>query len=189
MDLVLPLDQIDADARARVGGKAANLARLARAGFLVPVGVCVTTEAFRQFTAAAQLEPLLAQLDALTPDDLARARELGQALREQLLSLPIPAEIEQAITAAWQQLGPEHAYAIRSSATAEDLPGASFAGQQDTYLHVIGRAAVLDRVRACWASLYTDRAILYRAKQGFDQRLAHTRERPPIRASSGRRLP
>jgi phosphohistidine swiveling domain-containing protein len=169
-DLVLPFASIDRDSLARVGGKAANLGALARAGFPVPPGCCVTTAAFRRFMVSPRLDELFARLAALAPDDVAAVRELGETMREHLIGLPIPTEVEQAIVAAWQELGEGHAYAVRSSATAEDLPGASFAGQQDTYLNVVGRAALLERVRACWASLFTDRAILYRAKQGFDHR-------------------
>jgi phosphohistidine swiveling domain-containing protein len=167
---VLRLTDIDDGTIARVGGKAANLARLLRAGFPVPPGVVVTTEAFRAFMVSPQLVDLLAALDDLNVDDAAALRELGQALRSHLLGLPIPAAVEQALLDAYTELGEQHAYAVRSSATAEDLPSASFAGQQDTYLNVIGRAALLERVRSCWASLFTDRAISYRAHNGFDHR-------------------
>ncbi|WP_181197522.1 phosphoenolpyruvate synthase [Enhygromyxa salina] len=170
MALVVTFAEIDGDALALVGGKGANLARMARAGFAVPPGFCVTTEAFRAFLVSPGLDPLFAALDELDVDDAAGLREAGSSMREHLLGLPIPSPVEAAIEAAWTELGPEHAYAVRSSATAEDLPSASFAGQQDTYLNVIGRAQLLDRVRACWASLFTDRAISYRARAGFDHR-------------------
>jgi phosphohistidine swiveling domain-containing protein len=167
---VVRLTDLDEATIARVGGKAANLARLLRAGFPVPPGVCVTTEAFRAFMVSPQLAPLLAKLDHLNVDDATALRELGHTLRSHLLELPIPPAVEQALLEAWTQLGEQHAYAVRSSATAEDLPSASFAGQQDTYLNVIGRAALLERVRSCWASLFTDRAISYRVRNGFDHR-------------------
>jgi phosphoenolpyruvate synthase/pyruvate phosphate dikinase len=170
IDLVLPFAAIDREAVAIVGGKAANLGALAQAGFPVPPGCCVTTEVFRRFMVSPDLDGWFDRLAVLTPDDLPGVREVGEAMRSHLISLPIPAEVEQAIVGAWRELGEAHAYAVRSSATAEDLPGASFAGQQDTYLAVVGREALLDRVRACWASLFTDRAILYRARQGFDHR-------------------
>jgi phosphohistidine swiveling domain-containing protein len=169
-DFVLRLSEIDEGTIARVGGKAANLARLIRAGFPVPPGVVVTTEAFRAFMVSPQLVELLAALDDLDVDDPAALREFGQRLRSHLLGLPIPPEVEQALAEAHTELGEQHAYAVRSSATAEDLPSASFAGQQDTYLNVIGRAALLERVRSCWASLFTDRAISYRVHHGFDHR-------------------
>jgi phosphohistidine swiveling domain-containing protein len=173
-EYVVRLSEIDDGTIARVGGKAANLARLLRAGFAVPPGVCVTTEAFRAFmTDTPELVELLARLDTLNVDDAAALREFGQTLRSHLLGLPIPPEVEHALIEAWTELGEQHAYAVRSSATAEDLPSASFAGQQDTYLNVIGRAALLERVRSCWASLFTDRAISYRARNGFDHRKVH----------------
>lgn len=167
---VLRLTEIDDGTIARVGGKATNLARLLHMGFPVPPGMVVTTEAFRAFMVSPQLVDLLAALDDLDVDDPTALREFGQQLRSHLLGLPIPSEVEQAVVEAHTELGEQHAYAVRSSATAEDLPGASFAGQQDTYLNVIGRAALLDRVRSCWASLFTDRAISYRVHNGFDHR-------------------
>jgi phosphohistidine swiveling domain-containing protein len=167
---VIRLTDIDDATIARVGGKAANLARLLRMGFPVPPGMVVTTEAFRAFMVSPELADLLAQLDVLNVDDSAALRELGHELRSHLLGLPIPPAVEQAVVEAWAELGEQHAYAVRSSATAEDLPSASFAGQQDTYLNVIGRAALLDRVRSCWASLFTDRAISYRVHNVFDHR-------------------
>ena len=112
----------------------------------------------------------LAELDALAPADLEGARRLGAAMRQHLAARPVPAAIREVLAAAWRAAGPEHAYAVRSSATAEDLPEASFAGQYDTYLNVRGEAALVDRVRACWASLYTDRAILYRLENGIAAR-------------------
>ncbi|HEY8377197.1 MAG TPA: PEP/pyruvate-binding domain-containing protein, partial [Nannocystis sp.] len=155
----------------RVGGKGANLGALARAGFPVPPGFCVTTDAYRRFVAdCPQFSALLDRLDRLDPDDIDAARELGAAVREALLAVPLPPEVVHAITAAHAEFGAEHAYAVRSSATAEDLPGASFAGQQDTYLGIRGKSALLDAVRRCFASLFTDRAILYRARNHFGHR-------------------
>lgn len=174
---VVPFAAIDRDALAQVGGKAANLAALAREGFPVPPGCVVTTAAFRRCLANADaasqaaLARHFAALAELRPDvPLDVLAERGAAMRAELVALTIPSEVELAIVAAWQQLGEAHAYAVRSSATAEDLPGASFAGQQDTFLEVRGRARLLECVRACWASLFSDRAILYRARQGFDHR-------------------
>lgn len=150
-----------------VGGKAANLARMARAGFPVPPGFCVTTAAFRAVVSSPELDAQIDALDQLDIDDAPSLRAAGQRLREHIVGLPIPADVEQAIVAAWSALGEQHGYAVRSSATAEDLPSASFAGQQDTYLNVHGRADLLEHVRRCWASLFTDRAISYRARNGF----------------------
>ncbi|MCA9698242.1 MAG: phosphoenolpyruvate synthase, partial [Myxococcales bacterium] len=152
-------------ALARVGGKGANLGILAGAGFPVPPGFCLTTAAFRRFMAeagsASEIEVLYAGLDEAGG---------GAAMRTHLEAQPIPPEIIAATLAAWRALGSEHAYAVRSSATAEDLPGASFAGQQDTYLNIVGEAALLDAIRRCWASLFTDRAIAYRRSAGFSHR-------------------
>jgi rifampicin phosphotransferase len=126
------------------GGKGANLGELTRAGLPVPPGFVLTTAAYRAFTEGV---------------------EAGD--RSVFTSRPIPQEMAREITEAWTALG-EVPVAVRSSATAEDLEGASFAGQQDTYLNVRGAAALLDAVRECWASLWTERAVAYRARQGID---------------------
>ncbi|HRI09943.1 MAG TPA: PEP/pyruvate-binding domain-containing protein, partial [Nannocystaceae bacterium] len=169
--MILPFDQIEPGDLPRVGGKGMNLGALARAGFPVPPGFCVTTEAFRALTAACPALPhLLDDLDRLDPEDIAAARDLGARTREALLATALPAVVTDAALGALAALGPEHAYAVRSSATAEDLPGASFAGQQDTYLGVRGPAALIDAIHRCFASLFTDRAILYRARGGFGHR-------------------
>ena len=110
------------------------------------------------------------QLDTITTNDVDAVRSVGEQIRQKLLTVPMPADIVEAVKQAWQDTGVEHAYAVRSSATAEDLPDASFAGQQDTYLNIIGEAALLDAIRRCWVSLFTDRAILYRAQNNFPHR-------------------
>jgi pyruvate,water dikinase len=137
-----------------VGGKAANLGVLLAAGLPVPPGFCVTTAAYRQVAAAAGVDPS-------GPADESRSR---------LASASMPADIVSAILAAYAALGDDAPVAVRSSATAEDLPEASFAGQLDTYLNVVGTDALTDAVRRCWASLWTDRAVAYRADHGVDQR-------------------
>ena len=149
------LDLADARDFAFAGGKAVNLAELLGAGFPVPDGFCVGTPAYAQ---AADTAEIAALLDA--PDFPVRARDA-------LLATPIPDDVAAAVTAAYLALGEAVPVAVRSSATAEDLPGASFAGQQDTYLNVVGVDAVLDAVRRCWASLWTDRAVAYRADAGI----------------------
>ncbi|SHL28598.1 pyruvate, water dikinase [Pseudonocardia thermophila] len=156
---VIGLDSPDARRLELVGGKGANLAELIAAGFAVPRGFCVSTAAYHAAAEAARIAELLA---AGGPDLPARARE---ALR----TTPSAPETTAAITAAYAALGDDVPVAVRSSATAEDLPGASFAGQQDTYLNVVGAEAVLDAVRRCWASLWTDRAYAYRETTGIDQ--------------------
>ena len=153
----------------KVGGKGANLGELSRAGFNVPLGFCVTTDAFTHFMAEAN-EDIYKQLEDLNANDLAKLRQTGEDIRAYLADLPLPSEVEAAVLEAWRELGDAYAYAVRSSATAEDLPHASFAGQQDTYLNVRGKDYLLRRVKDCFISLFTDRAILYRVQNGFDHR-------------------
>ena len=168
--LVLGFGEIGSDALAVVGGKGANLAWMARAGLPVPPGFCVTTEAFKRFV-GPDIEPLYAALEALDAGDVEATRVTAARVRDALRALPVPPEVAAAVGEAWRALsGPDHAWAVRSSATAEDLPGASFAGQQDTYLNVRGEGALVDAVRDCWVSLFTDRAVLYRARNGFPHR-------------------
>ncbi len=167
--VVLDLVDIDAGMVSEVGGKAANLGELIRAGLPVPPGVCVTTVAYQ---AVAWAAPGLAELvDALcvtAADDLAALADLAGRARAALLSAAVPAAVATAVADGYERVGAGVAVAVRSSATAEDLPFASFAGQQDTYLNLVGRGAVLDAVRRCWASLWTDRAVAYRASNGID---------------------
>lgn len=154
-----------------VGGKGANLGEMTHAGFPIPSGFCVTTVAFAQFIAACpEADTLYSMLDGVVASDLDTARRVGQQVRDTLLDVPMPPAVATAIDKAWHALGAEHAYAVRSSATAEDLPDASFAGQQDTYLNVIGSAELHNAVRRCWVSLFTDRAILYRIQHNFAHR-------------------
>src|SRR5439155_22096705 len=112
----------------------------------------------------------LDRLSRLKPDDREAIRALSAEVRRTLEGIAIPDDLAAAITRALARLGEHAAYAVRSSATAEDLPTASFAGQQDTYLNVMGPAAILQHVRRCWASLFTERAVTYRLRNGFDQR-------------------
>ena len=161
--LVLRFQEIDSLDLSRVGGKGANLGALAREGLPVPPGFCVTTDSFREFV--RHVPDLSNRLAELSGEN--EIRETARAIRARLEATPIPKTLEAAIVEGWERLGVEHAYAVRSSATAEDLPDASFAGQQDTYLNVVGRDALLEKVRACWASLYTERAILYREQHAI----------------------
>jgi pyruvate,water dikinase len=151
---VAPLAEFGSADLPAVGGKAANLGELMRAGLPVPDGFVLTTDAYAQ---AAQL----AGLQALVTDPTTTPA----ALREAILSTGMPKDIIQAVTAAYRRLGDNVPVAVRSSATAEDLPGAAVAGQQDTYLNVVGAGAVLDAVGRCWASLFTDRAVDYRRQR------------------------
>ncbi|MEV0074880.1 rifamycin-inactivating phosphotransferase [Nocardia neocaledoniensis] len=170
MAYVLDFGDIDRTQVATVGGKGANLGELARVdGVAVPDGFCVTTEAFAATVAAApSFDELLDELSGLAPDDRAGIAALSARLRHTVEDLPVPDAVAAEIRAAHARLGVDDAYAVRSSATAEDLPTASFAGQQDSYLNVVGAASILDHVRRCWGSLFTERAITYRLRNGFD---------------------
>ena len=169
-DLVLDFDRIDASMLTTVGGKAANLGEMARAGLPVPPGVCVTTEAYRMVVAGSALDGVHNGLDTVAADDVPALTALASRARAAILAAPVPPAVADAIAAAYAGLGADMPVAVRSSATAEDLPSASFAGQQDTYLNVVGAASVIDAVVRCWASLWTDRAVVYRATNGIDYR-------------------
>ncbi|MEV6238897.1 PEP/pyruvate-binding domain-containing protein [Lentzea sp. NPDC051838] len=150
-DYCVDFGAIDGTMLATVGGKAANLGELTRAGLPVPQGFCVTTDAYRAVAEADELA-------ATTPENARRT----------LVETPVPQAIRDAIVAEYRKLGENVPVAVRSSATAEDLPFASFAGQQDTFLNVVGEGEVVDAVRRCWASLWTDRAVSYRETNGID---------------------
>jgi pyruvate,water dikinase len=141
----------------------------------VPAGFCVTTEAFERIIAEAPSIPSiydgLDRLSLLKPDDRESIRVLSAEIRRIVEGITIPDDLAEAITRSVAQIGEQAAHAVRSSATAEDLPGASFAGQHDTYLNVVG-AAILEHVRQCWASLFTERAVTYRLRNGVDHRKA-----------------
>src|SRR5829696_2646892 len=170
IELILPFEEIDRGALPVAGGKAANLGELVRAGLPVPGGFCVTTAAYDLVAADAGLEPTLAALAGTPPEDTKRLTGLAAEARSRLSNASVPDALARAISEAYGELGDGEPgpVAVRSSATAEDLPFASFAGQQDTYLNVVGVESVLDAVRRCWASLWTDRAVSYRATNGID---------------------
>lgn len=157
MEFVMSLRDLDREDVAIAGGKGANLGELVRAGLQVPDGFLVTTEAYAR---------VVNLLDLKIADGVAGGD--GVAIRASVEAAAMPADIQAAIADAYTALG-SGPVAVRSSATAEDLPGAAFAGQQDTYLNIIGEAAVLDAVRRCWGSLWTDRAIAYRDRIGIEQ--------------------
>jgi rifampicin phosphotransferase len=162
--LVLPLHAVSTSQRSQVGGKAAALGALLSAGLPVPPGFCITTEAFRRFLATADAFPAVAALDSAPPDRLA---QLSATLRAQLAAAAMPLALEQAILSAWRDSLRAGACAVRSSATAEDLYDASFAGQLDTILNVCDAEALLQAVRQCWVSLFSERAVAYRARRGL----------------------
>ncbi|WP_037678131.1 rifamycin-inactivating phosphotransferase [Streptomyces griseus] len=172
---VLDLQEVDETQVAVVGGKGAHLGGLSRIeGIRVPGGFCVTTNAFRRIMAEApSLDDQLDQLSRLNPDDRESIRTLSAQIRRTIEGIAIPGDLAAAITRALAQLGEQAAYAVRSSATAEDSPTASFAGQQDTYLNVVGPTAILHHVKRCWASLFTERAVTYRERNGIDHRTVH----------------
>ncbi len=169
---VLGLEEIDKTQVALVGGKGAQLGELSRIeGIRVPPGFCITTEAFRRImTTVPWIDHQLDRLGHLDPDDRQAIGTLSAEIRRTVEEIAIPGDLAAAVTSAVTRLGGQAAYAVRSSATAEDLPTASFAGQQDTYLNVIGSAAILKDVSRCWASLFTERAVTYRLRNGFDHR-------------------
>jgi phosphohistidine swiveling domain-containing protein len=160
-ELVAPLERVSRTDVQSAGGKGANLSELVRAGFPVPAGFVVTTAAYDRFVTHSRLGETILRA-------LREPSDSGATIRAAFEGAPIPPEVERNILAAYQQLG-QGPVAVRSSATAEDLPEAAFAGQQDTYLNIVGPHALLDAVRRCWASLWADRAIAYRQRQGVDQ--------------------
>jgi phosphoenolpyruvate synthase/pyruvate phosphate dikinase len=165
-----------------VGGKAANLGELASAGLPVPPGFCLTTVAYQRTLVASGLEDVFAALKEIsalglgasgtgqspTVSGLDRLNELAARARSLVLDAGVPAGVAEAVRSAYEELGDNVPVAVRSSATAEDLPFASFAGQQDTFLNVVGVDSVLDAVSRCWSSLWTDRAVTYRTTNGID---------------------
>jgi rifampicin phosphotransferase len=169
---VLDFQEIDGTQGAVVGGKGANLGELSRIeGIRVPAGYCVTTEAFQRIMAEApSIDDQLDRLARVALDDREAIRTLSAEIRQTLEGIAIPGDLAAAITRPLARLGEGAACAVRSSATAEDLPTASFAGQQDTFLNVVGVAAILQHVSRCWASLFTERAVTYRLRNGIDHR-------------------
>jgi pyruvate,water dikinase len=172
---VLGFQEIDQTQVAIVGGKGAHLGELSRIeGIRVPAGFCVTTDAFRRIMAEApSIDERLYRLSRLNPDDREAIRTLSAEIQRIIEGIAIPDDLAAAITLALAGLGEQAAYAVRSSATAEDLPTASFAGQQDTYLNIMGAAAILQHISRCWALLCTERAVTYRLRNGFDHRKVH----------------
>lgn len=169
---VFDLHELDQTQIAVAGGKGAHLGELSRIdGVRVPRGFCITTLVFERLV---QSNPaVVEQLDALsrlTTDDRDAIREVSGRLRETIASISLPNDLTTAIGEALEHLGDAKVYAVRSSATAEDLPNASFAGQQDTYLNIVGTAEVLRHVTRCWASLFNERAVTYRVHNAVDHR-------------------
>jgi len=168
--LVLGFQEIEKTQLLLVGGKGLNLGELSKIqGIQVPEGFCITTVGYQK--AIEQNETFQALLDQLTMlkiEDRDQIGEISKKIRQIIMEVKIPSDVAKAVADYLSQFGDEHAYAVRSSATAEDLPHASFAGQQDTYLNIIGKEAILQHIGKCWASLFTDRAVIYRMQNGFD---------------------
>jgi len=171
-DYVLGFEEIDQAQVAVVGGKGAQLGELSRIdGIRVPAGFCVTTHAFvRMMADAPSIDDELERLSCLNAEDRESISALSAEIRRTVERIGVPVDVAAAIRRPLARLGEQAGYAIRSSATAEDLPTASFAGQHDTYLNVVGPATILRRVSWCWASLFTERAVTYRLRNGFDHR-------------------
>jgi len=169
---VLAFEDIDQARAALVGGKGARLIELSRIeGIRVPPGFCVATHAFDRVVAKAPaIDEQLDRLSRLMPGGPGAIRELSAEIRGTLEAIAMPADLAASIRHAVARLGSEAACAVRSSADAEDLPTASFAGQHDTYLNVVGPAAILCHVSRCWASLFSERAVIYRLQHGIDHR-------------------
>ncbi len=172
---VLGFQDIDKTKIMVVGGKGANLGEISKVeGIRVPDGFCISTEAFKRIIGETpSINELLDQLSLLKVEDRNKISELSGEIRRLIEGISIPEDIHEELARHLSRLGEENAYAVRSSATAEDLPTASFAGQQDTYLNISGKEAILKHVSKCWASLYTERAVTYRIQNGFDHRKDH----------------
>jgi pyruvate,water dikinase len=162
-------DEITRDSVPLAGGKGANLGDMVQAGLPVPPGFVITAPAYRLLVETAglvdRIDGLLQDLDRSASSELQRVEP---QIRVLFSHVAIPAELEQAIVEHYQELGADLPVAVRSSATAEDLAGASFAGQQETFLNVAGEETLLQAVRNCWSSLFTAQAIFYRCQCGFD---------------------
>ncbi|MBP1933188.1 phosphoenolpyruvate synthase [Ammoniphilus resinae] len=168
--LVLGFQEMDKTQLLLVGGKGLHLGELSKIhGIQVPEGFCVTTMGYQKaIEENERFRALVDQLTQLKVEDQDQIGEISRKIRQTLLEVDIPSDVVKAVAHYLSQFGFEQAYAVRSSATVEDLPHASFAGQHDTYLNIIGKEAIMEHIRKCWASLFTDRAVIYRMKNGFD---------------------
>jgi len=169
---ILTINEIYKTDLTSVGSKAANLGELSRIdGIRVPEGFCVTTEAYRKtIEDNTELKELIEKITELKYDDRDKISQISKKIRLVIENLKMDCDIENEIARGLHLFGENEAYAIRSSATAEDLPHASFAGQQDTYLNIKGKDKIIRYITKCWASLFNERAVIYRIKNGFDHR-------------------
>lgn len=169
---IFGFQEVDKTKFALVGGKGANLGELCRMeGIRVPDGFCISTKAYtRIIEGTPSINVLLDRLALLKVEDREDITELSGEIRRVIEGIAIPRDISDEMTGLLTRLGETNAFAVRSSATAEDLPTESFAGQQDTYLNIIGKEAILKHISKCWASLFSERAVIYRTRNGFDHR-------------------
>lgn len=172
--MIISLSDIEDKDINLVGSKAHNLGKLTKIPIInVPGGFCVTVAAYREATAQSRVfQDLLCELDQLTPKQREQITHLSRRIREEILELEIPNSVRKEIEHQLDMLGPDQAFAVRSSSTAEDLPQASFAGQYDSFLNIRGIEAVLDHISRCWASAFSDRAVLYRIENGVEHNAA-----------------
>ncbi|MGN6421647.1 MAG: phosphoenolpyruvate synthase [Pseudobacter sp.] len=168
----LDFRDIGTESLALAGGKAMNLAILSRIdGIQVPSGFCITTEAYRTcIETDTSIQKMIDQLSVLNVEETDSIKVLSAEIRNAISGIPIPAVISREISNRLSNTDPTTTYAVRSSATAEDLPTASFAGQQDTYLNISGANSMLEHISKCWASLFTERAVIYRIRHNIDHR-------------------
>ncbi|MDQ1002607.1 phosphoenolpyruvate synthase/pyruvate phosphate dikinase [Neobacillus niacini] len=170
--LVLGFQEMEKTQLLLVGGKGLNLGKLSKIqGIQVPEGFCITTLGYQKAIDQNEtFQALLEQLTMLKVENRDQISVISRKIQQLIMDVEIPSNVEKAVAHYLSQYGSEHAYAVRSSATAEDLPHASFAGQQDTFLNIIGLEPILQHISKCWASLFTDRAVIYRMQNGFDHR-------------------
>ena len=162
---------IDSTSLGIAGGKGANLGEMTKAGFPVPPGFIINTVAYTDFiNSYSEMDLIYNKLKKLNSDDLDEVRKTGKLIRETIEKIDVPEKLSKEVSERLKEFGEDNFFAVRSSATAEDLPGASFAGQQDTFLNIKGLENILINIRKCWVSLFTDRAILYRMEKGFSHR-------------------
>lgn len=168
--LVIGFQEMGKTEHLLVGGKGLNLGELSKIqGIEVPEGFCITTTGYQMAIEQNEMfQALLDQLMVLNVEERHQISEISSKIRQVMMDVDIPSDVVSAVDENLSEFGENHAYAVRSSATAEDLPHASFAGQQDTYLNIKGLDAILQHISKCWASLFTDRAVIYRMQNGFD---------------------
>jgi len=173
MDYILDFEELDKSSLPSVGGKNASLGEMIKAGIRVPPGFAVTTDSYLDFiTETGIKDEIFTIISSVDPDDVGSLDKKSEKIRSLIIKSSIPIHTQEAIEKGYEELNAKCGLenlpvAVRSSATAEDLPTASFAGQQDTYLWTIGKAQVMANVKQCWASLFTSRAISYRIKNDF----------------------